>query len=123
MKAPVIQAWQKPVHITSRSVLVKDANKNQKWTFLTPVPYKMNHQSISASTDIEMFGADAKMIQKALITDIPYGTFKLYDLAYLDGATPTGEVTIGDNANYEVNRIMEPQNMSYTEFFKKRTGL
>ena len=46
------------------------------------------------------------------------GRFKAFDLAYLYGATPDGEVKYGDNANYIV-RAYKPQNTKIMVIFEE----
>lgn len=70
----------------------------------------MNVQPISSSSDIEEFGENANLIQKAVIEyDEYFGKFKEFDIAYLDGITPDGEKVNGENANY---RLYPPRNQN-----------
>ena len=76
----------------------------------TPKPYLMNVQPVNSDSEIAEFGAKATGMQKALIEMKPYyGMFKEFDLAYLDGANPTGETVNGENANY---RLHPPRNQN-----------
>ena len=44
--------------------------------------------------------------------------FEEFDVAYLDGVNPNGEVIKGDNANYRVYAV-QPQNMIIKLYFIK----
>lgn len=82
----------------------------------------MNVQPVSSYPDMQEFGEKAKAIQKAVIEyDKYFGKFKEYDVAYLDGASPEGEETYGDNANYKVYPPRN-QNKVILLYFERLTG-
>ena len=75
-----------------------------------PVRYEWNVQPVSAEDEVETFGQNAYLMQKALIEKCKYlGQFKEYDVAYLDGQTPKGETKHGSKANY---RLLPPRNQN-----------
>ena len=60
-------------------------------------------------------------MQRAIIDYKTYlGIFDVDDLAYLDGATPKGEVKYGDNANFRIDAILN-QNKVIAIYFEKLT--
>lgn len=81
----------------------------------------MNVQPISSSDDIQEFGENAKLIQKAVINYNKYfGKFKEFDVAYLDGITPEGETVNGEKANYSLYPPRN-QNKRIIIYFKRLT--
>lgn len=114
--------WKKSLYIANKIGFGYDKNKNSIELYSKPIPYKFNYQPISSEVDKLEFGEKAKMMQKAVITDLSYkDVFKENDLAYLDGATPIEEENNGDSANY---RLYPPrnQNRSIVIYFERKTG-
>ena len=86
-------------------------------------PYEWNIQNISQSSEQYAFGERVLNMKVALLKGIErdefINQFSELDLAYLDGATPEGEVVNGDNANYKIYAI-KPQNVALLIYFEKR---
>ncbi len=124
---PIINAhpryWSKDVYIASKIKVTLDDEGNEIVMYDKPneKPYKFNYQPVSTDADIAEFGENAKIMKKAVIPISYQGQFKEFDRAYLDGATPEGEVNNGDNANY---RLLPPRdgNSVIIIYFEKLTG-
>ena len=102
--------WNKTIYIASKQGIEEDDYGHTVTKYEKPQKYKMNVQPISSSSDIEEFGENANLIQKAVIEyDEYFGKFKEFDIAYLDGITPDGEKVNGENANY---RLYPPRNQN-----------
>jgi len=115
-------SWLKQIYIAKRNAPTYDTDGNEVFTYATPKGYVLNHQPISSSTDIEMFGANASQIQKAYDLEYDFTDFDEFDKAYLDGVTPTGETVVGSKANYVIERVLL-QNLATVIYFKKLSGL
>lgn len=115
--------WKKDVYIASKVDVSYDENGNEIEIFGKPnqEPYKFNYQPVNTEAEIAEFGENAKIMKKAVIPISYQGKFKEFDVAYLDGKTPIGEVNNGDNANY---RLLPPRdgNSVIIIYFEKLTG-
>ena len=94
--------WKKELYIASKLRVELDDDENEITIYTEPQRYEFNYQPTLSDSEIAEFGEDAKLIQKAVIPMSYKNQFKEFDVAYLDGATPTGEVVNGSNANYEL---------------------
>ena len=92
--------WKKPVYIASFDKVETDEEFNEIRYYKEPVAYEINYQPVSSYLDIQMYGKDTTEMYKMVIPIKDKDLFKEYDVAYLNGATPEGEVNYGDNANY-----------------------
>ena len=92
--------WKKPLYIATLKEIVTDDELNEIRTYNEPVAYEMNYQPVSSYLDMQAFGKDTTEMYKIVLPIKDKDLFKEYDLAYLNGATPEGEETNGDNANY-----------------------
>ena len=92
--------WKKPLYIATLKEVVTDDELNEIRTYNEPVAYEMNYQPVSSYLDMQAFGKDTTEMYKIVLPIKDKDLFKEYDLAYLNGATPEGEETNGDNANY-----------------------
>lgn len=102
--------WNKTIYIAKKIGIQEDDYGNSVAIYEEPKKYEMNVQPISSSPDIEEFGENASLIQKAVIEYNKYfDKFKEFDIAYLDGANPNGEKINGENANY---RLYPPRNQN-----------
>lgn len=105
-----LKKWNKKVWIAK-----KIGSKENDYGYEIPIydkpeMYMMNVQPISSEADIQEFGENAKQMQKAVIEYKKYfGKFNEFDVAYLDGASPDGEESNGENANY---RLYPPRNQN-----------
>lgn len=102
--------WNKTIWIAKKIDTSEDDYGNVIVNYDEPIKYQINVQPISSSPDIEEFGENASLIQKAVIKKDKYlGKFKEFDIAYLDEATPENEEINGANANY---RLYPPRNQN-----------
>jgi hypothetical protein len=92
--------WKKPLYIATFKEISYDDELNEIRTYNEPVAYEYNYQPVSSYLDIQAFGKDSTEMYKMVIPIKDKDLFKEYDLAYLNGATPEGEINNGDNANY-----------------------
>lgn len=115
------KSWQKPIYIARKITNPSDEYGNEIVTYEKPIKYYFNVQPVSAKVDILEFGEKASMMQRAVIPIRYKNYFKENDLAYLDGASPNGEESFGDNANY---RLYPPrkQNRVIIIYFKRLSG-
>lgn len=92
--------WKKPMYVATFKDVTTDDELNEIRTYNEPVAYLINYQPVSSYLDIQTYGKDTTEMYKMVIPIKDKDLFKEYDLAYLNGATPEGEVNNGDNANY-----------------------
>lgn len=113
MKSKVYIASKLPYETT-------DEYGNEVVEYDKPKEYFFNIQPINSNSDVQSFGERAKNTKVAVITQKDYylGKFKEFDLAYLDGVTPDGEIKNGYNANYKIYAI-QPQNAILKVYFEK----
>ena len=113
--------WKKDVYIASKKEVTLDDEGNEIVIYDEPKPFKFNYQPVSTDADIAEFGENAKIMKKAVIPISYQGQFKEFDVAYLDGATPSEEENNGDNANY---RLLPPRdgNSVIIIYFERLTG-
>lgn len=111
-------------YIASKLESVEDEEGNEITQYDTPKKYVFNIQPLVNSSidgaEIQAFGEFADKMKVAVITqrDKYKDKFKEFDLAYLDGVTPDGELYNGQNANYRVH-LVAVQNMVVRVFFTK----
>lgn len=92
--------WKKSLYIASKLRVDLDEEGNEVNVYGTPVAYEFNYQPVTSEADIQEFGENVEKVEKMVIPISYLGSFKEFDVAYLDGATPTGESVNGFNANY-----------------------
>ncbi len=97
---PNPNTWKKPLYIATFKEVIYDDELNEIRIYNEPVAYEINYQPVSSYLDIQAFGKDTTEMYKMVIPIKDKDLFNEYDLAYLNGATPEGEVNYGDNANY-----------------------
>ena len=91
-----------------------------------PVKYNFNVQPISGFVQQKEYGQTETQIQRAIIyygrqpneIEKYFNMFKVYDLAYLDGATPNGETRHGENANYRIRSVRNQNKRIVLDFEK-----
>lgn len=91
--------------------------------------YIINHtlknvtlNSLSGNTDMQMFGDKITRMCKTLVDyDEWLGLLNEKDLAYLYGANPMNEVSVGDDANYMITAVL-PQNKKIAVYFERLVG-
>lgn len=111
-----ITSWRKTVYVAKFLAQIQDDKLNPKKTYDTPIPYLLNVQPLSEDDRIEMFGANAKKMFRAMILDIDVDINE-FDVAYLEGATPDDETVNGFNSNYIVRRVQR-SNAAVTIYFE-----
>ena len=106
--------WNKDMYIASKIPNVEvDDYGNEIVKYEKPFYFgKVNYQPLTRK-DLEAFikeyGETSNNIVSCLIDYRQDGKIKNFDLAYLYGANPKGELANGENANYVV-RAYKPQN-------------
>ena len=113
--------WNKECYISSILNPTEDSYGNQINQYDTPVKYCFNYQPVTNKSEAEMqpFGQSSTGSVRALLDTYEYqGKIKEFDLAYLYGATPTGETYNGENANYKVVTCI-PQNTKILVYFER----
>ena len=114
-KAPnnIFQNWNKDMYISRKEKVIYDDYNNEIVIYGEPFYYgKVNYQPLtgkSLEAYMKAYGETENNIVSCLINHTDKDKFKAFDLAYLYGATPTGENKYGDNANYKI-RAFKPQN-------------
>ncbi len=102
--------WNKTIYIAKKIGIEDDDYGNSVTKYEKPQRYEMNVQPLSSSSDIEEFGENANLIQKAVVEyDKYFNKFKEFDVAYLDGVNPNGEEINGEKANF---RLYPPRNQN-----------
>lgn len=75
--------------------------------------------SLSGDTDMQMFGTKVTRMCKTLVDyDLYLNKINEKDLVYLYGASPDGETSLGNNANYIVTAVL-PQNKKIAVYFER----
>lgn len=87
-------------------------------TYDKPKEYTMSLNAISGYSELQMFGDVANRIVKGVIDIKLSKRIKELDVAYLYGATNENEKAHGENANYEVKKVL-PQNIKAIVYFEK----
>lgn len=123
-KAPnnIFQNWNKDLYIANKADVEIDDYLNEIVTYSKPFYFgKVNYQPLTKKdleAYIKAYGETKNSIVSLLIDYTDDGKFKAFDVAYLYGATPEGEVNYGDNANYLV-RAYKPQNTKIMVIFEE----
>jgi hypothetical protein len=111
--------YKSDCYIAKKIKTVEDEYGNQIEVYAKPKPYSFNIQPVTSSSEVQAFGEISPKMKKALVSKAMYEKeFDEFDRAYLDGATPNGEVDNGDNANYRIYSI-QPQNVGMMIYFLK----
>lgn len=116
-----IKKWKKTIYIAKKIRTDIDDFANEIIVYDKPKKYEFNVQPLSSDIDLREFGDKASMIQKAVIPISYDKEFEANDIAYLNGASPVGEINNGDNANYRLYPP-RPQNMAIIIYFERLTG-
>lgn len=111
---------KKRLYIAKVKDITQDDNGNEKVVYFRPEKYYFNVMPLKEQSDIQAFGERAISTRVAVIRekDKYLNEFKDLDVAYLEGATPNGELEYGDNANYYVYAV-SPQNSILKVYFSK----
>lgn len=111
--------YKSKCYIASKKGVTEDDYGNQIETYFKPEVYMFNIQPVTATSEVQTFGELAPKMKKAIMSKkIFQNKFKEFDKAYLDGASPNGELEYGDNANYRIYSI-QPQNVAMIVYFLK----
>lgn len=94
------ETWKKTLYIASKLRVDLDEEGNEVNVYDTPIAYEFNYQPVTSEADIQEFGENVGKVEKMVIPISYKDSFKEFDVAYLDGATPEGEEVNGINANY-----------------------
>ena len=100
---PSVASWVEDVYFAKKSSVTVTSG-DQTVVYSTPTIYKANVAVLGDDTRIEMFGANTKKMYRLLIRSTSTG-LKEYDVAYLEGASPTGETVSGSKSNCVVRRV------------------
>ena len=123
-KAPnhIFNNWNKDLYIATKKEVILDEYVNEIVTYNKPFYFgKANYQPLTRKdleAYVKVYGETRNSIISLLIDYTKDGQFKAFDVAYLYGATPDGEVKYGDNANYIV-RAYKPQNTKIMVIFEE----
>lgn len=123
-KAPnnIFQNWNKDLYIATKKSVKLDDYGNEITTYNEPFYFgKVNYQPLTRKdleAYVKVYGETKNSIISLLIDYTEDGKFKAFDVAYLYGATPEGELTNGGNANYMV-RSYKPQNTKIMVIFEE----
>lgn len=94
------ETWRKKLYIASKLRVDIDEEGNEVNVYDDPVEYSFNYQPVTSEADIQEFGENVGKVEKMVIPISYIDSFKEFDVAYLDGASPEGEEINGINANY-----------------------
>lgn len=113
--------WKKQCWIASKTGVAEDDDENEIAVYSEPIAYKFNYLPVSSDAEFAEFGERASTMQRAVIPISYKNSFKEFDVAYLDGATPDDEIENGANANY---RLLPPRNGNAVIiiYFERLTG-
>lgn len=106
-------------YIAKRLEPTYDEYGNMFTEYDTPQKYYMNIQPVTNTSNATVFGELTHRVKCSIVPkEIYEDKFKEFDLAYLDGATPTNESYNGEKANYRIYSI-QPQNAILKIYFIK----
>lgn len=101
----------KEIYIAGKDKVTHDDYNNEIVTYKKPVFIGMRNYQPLVGNDLEaymrVYGETNNSIVRMFIDNYERGLIKQFDLAYLYGATPKGELVYGDNANYKVKTVKE----------------
>ncbi len=107
------------IFISPKIGVEEDEHHNKVAVYDVPKEYKhWNIQYVKSQSEIMEFGQYAEKMRVATIPNTPQyaNKFKEFDLAYLDGINPKGEIINGQNANYRIYSV-RPQNNIIKVYF------
>lgn len=112
----------KEIYIARKKDVEDDEYNNEIVTYEKPFFYGMeNYQPLTGNSleaYIRVYGETKSNIVRCFIDYTEKGKFKEFDLAYLYGAKPDGELVYGDNANYLIKAYKE-QNTKIMVLFEE----
>ena len=121
-KTNIFTNWSKDLYIAPKNGVEYDEYLNQVVKYNEPFYFgKVNYQPLTTKqleAYIRAYGETENQIISCLIDYVDSSKIKIFDLAYLYGATPTDEVKYGDNANYVVKAV-KPQNTKTMVIFEE----
>lgn len=117
----IFKNWDKVCYISSKLPSTIDEYGNELDLYDEPIKYKFNYQPVTDNREyasLEADGINVNGLQRALL-DLKYlDKIKVYDLAYLNEASPEDETYNGEKANYRVVRFI-PQNVKILVYFER----
>lgn len=121
-KNSIFKNWNKDLYISSKDEVTHDDYYNEITKYSDPFYFgKVNYQPLTGKNleaYIKAYGETNNNIVSCLINHTDKDKIRQFDLAYLYGATPDGELVNGDNANYIV-RTFKPQNTKIMVIFEE----
>ena len=98
----------------------QDENFYQKKVYAEPEMFYFNVRTTKDESEAREFGELSQSMQIAVITEKGkyLNKFNEFDLAYLDGADPTGELEHGDKANYRIYAVRNQNTIIRIYFLK-----
>lgn len=118
----IFQNWNKDLYIAPKNGVIYDDYFNQSVQYDKPFYFgKVNYQPLTTKqmeAFIKAYGETNNNIVSCLINYTDADKIKIFDKAYLYGATPDGENGNGSNANYLV-RAYKPQNTKVMILFEE----
>lgn len=101
----------KEMYISKKKSVVHDDYDNEIVIYDKPFYYGMvNYQPLvgnSLEAYMRVYGETKSNIVRCFINKEDIGVIREFDLAYLYGVSPKGELVYGDNANYTVRAVKE----------------
>lgn len=114
-----VRKTKKIIYICSKLDSTEDEQGNEITNYGEAKPYSFTISSVKDESEIKEFGELANKMKIATVNLFKYkDKFKEFDLAYLDGNTPKGELVNGENANYRIYATKE-QNAILKIYFLK----
>lgn len=112
----------KPLYLANKKEITYDDYNNEIVEYDKPKYFgKVNYQLLNG-TDLQAYisayGETKNKLARAFVDVKHKDKFKEFDLAYLYGATPDGELQYGDKANYIVRSVKE-QNVAVMIIFEE----
>lgn len=112
----------KELYISKKKKVTYDDYNNEIVEYDKPFFYGMCNYQPLVGNDLEAYirtyGETNNSIVRLFINNSDKGVINKFDLAYLYGATPDGELVYGDNANYRVKTVKE-QNVKIMILFEE----
>ena len=101
----------KEMYIARKKSVEYDDYNNEIVKYDKPEFFGMRMYQPLVGNDLEAYirtyGETNSNVVRCFINSYERGTIKTFDLAYLYGANPKGELVYGDNANYRVKTVKE----------------
>lgn len=108
------------IYIAKYLRTAQDENFYQKKVYDNPEMFYFNVQPLKNESEIREFGQLSTAMKVAVITEKGkyLDKFNEFDVAYLDGVEPNGELENGDNANYRIYAVRNQNTIIRIYFLK-----